>query len=223
MRKTLLMAGLVLLILPNAASAQQSDKDRCFSDPLDVEQIKACRNLLPLYEFPDDLAAVHFRRALGYQALGQLDDVIVDTSRALDLLRAFEKRRTDRIATIRNQSLLLRAKTYIAKGQDDLADADIEKLVAVSTPLGVERSEASHYNNRAWYYHLIGADAKGLLEVMKALEIDPKDARIIETRAEIYEKLGRRDEAIADYRAALAGDPAMKSAKDGLARMGGTP
>jgi len=223
MRKILLIAGLVLPMLPNPASAKTSDLDRCFGDPLGVEQIKACRDSLPLYPFPDDLAAIHYRRALGYETLGQLDDVILDTSIALDLLRAFEKRRGDRIANIRYQTLLLRAKSYVAKGQDALADADIEKLVTVSTPLGVERSEAGHYNGRAWYYHLIGADAKGLPEVMKALELDPKDARIIETRAEIYERLGRREDAITDYHAALAGDPAMKSAQDGLARMGVTP
>lgn len=223
MRKTLLIAGLVLLTLPNAASAQQSDKDRCFSDPLDVEQIKACRNLLPLYEFPDDLAAVHFRRALGYEALGQLDDVIVDTSITLDLLRAFEKRRGDRIASIRYQALLLRAKTYVAKGKDDLAAADIDRLVTVSADPAVVTPEGTRDNNRAWFYHLIGADAKGLPDVMKALEINPKQPGFIETRAEIYEKLGRREEAVADYRAALAGNPEMKSAKDGLARMGVTP
>lgn len=210
-------------MLPNAVSAKTSDVDLCFGEPLGVEQIKACRNLLPLYEFPDDLAAVHYRRAMGYEALGQLDDVIVDTSITLDLLRAFEKRKTGRIPSIRYQALLLRAKTYIAKGKSDLADADIDRLVTVTSDPAVETSEASRYNNRAWFYHVIGADTKALPDVMKALEIDPQKPAIIETRAEIYEKLGRREEAIADYRAALAGKPDMQSAKDGLTRMGVTP
>jgi len=93
----------------------------------------------------------------------------------------------------------------------------------VNADPAVAAPEGTPYNNRAWFYHLIGADAKGLPDVMKALEINPKQPGFIETRAEIYEKLNRRDEAIADYRAALAGNPEMKSAKDGLARLGAIP
>jgi tetratricopeptide (TPR) repeat protein len=222
MRKILVIAGLVLFVLPDTALAQHADGVRCNAEPLNAEQIQACTNLLPVPFTPGDMAAVHYRRALGYQALGQLDDVIVDTSRAIELLNGFD-RKIGRIAAIRYSAYLLRAKTYEAKGQSDLAKADIEKLATLTWNRAGEKPAAEVYNSRAWYYHLIGADAKGLPDVMKALELDPKQPNFIETRAEIYEKMGRREEAVADYRAALAGTPIMQSAKDGLARLGATP
>jgi len=54
----------------------------------------------------------------------------------------------------------------------------------------------------------------------KAIALDPNNANAIETRAEIYEKLGRHDQAVADYQTALALAPTMKSAEDGLKRLG---
>jgi tetratricopeptide (TPR) repeat protein len=166
------------------------------------------------------MATIRYRRALGYQAQGQLDDVVTDTSQAIELLNRID-RKIPRMELLKYRTYQLRAQAYAAKGQSDLADADIDRLLTLSAGL-VTKSDARSYNNRAWAYHLIGADAKALPIVMKALELE-KAPNILETRAEIYEKLGRRDEAIADYRAALAGAPTMQSAKDGLARMGVTP
>lgn len=219
MRKILLMAGFALLSASNGASAQQADILRCNSDPLNAEQISACTRLLPAAFPPGDMATVHYRRALGYQSLGQLDDAIADTSQAIELLRKID-RKIGRMEDLKYRVYQLRAKVHSAKGQSDLADADIDQAVAVSAgPAG--KSEARNYNNRAWTYHLIGEDAKALPIVMKSLELE-RSPNALETRAEIYEKLGRREEAIADYRAALAGAPTMQSAKDGLARMGVT-
>jgi Tfp pilus assembly protein PilF len=79
------------------------------------------------------------------------------------------------------------------------------------------------YNSRAWTYHVKGEDAKGLPDAEKAVALAPKDANSIETRAEIYEKLGQRDKALADFRVALKLAPAMKEARDGVKRLGGTP
>lgn len=219
MRKILLITGLVLLAAPNAATAQQADILRCNSDPLNAEQVSACTKLLPAPFPPGDMATIHYRRALGYQALGQFDDVVTDASQAIELLSRID-RKIARMEALKYRAYQLRAKAYAAKGQSDLADADIEQAVALSAdPAG--KSDARNYNNRAWAYHLIGEDAKALPIVMKSLELE-KSPNALETRAEIYEKLGRRDEAIADYRAALVGAPTMQSAKDGLARMGVT-
>jgi tetratricopeptide (TPR) repeat protein len=79
------------------------------------------------------------------------------------------------------------------------------------------------YGNRAWAYHLKGEDAKGLRDADMALQLEPENADVLETRAEIHEKLGQRDKAIADYRAALKIDPAMKQAQDGLGRLHAAP
>lgn len=166
------------------------------------------------------MATIHYRRALGYQALGQLDDAITDLSQAIELLGKID-RKISRMEALKYRAYQLRAKLHSVKGQSDLADADIEQMAALSeNPVG--KSDARSYNSRAWAYHLIGEDAKALPIVMKALQLETSPS-ILETRAEIYEKLGRREEAIADYRAALARAPAMQPAKDGLARMGVAP
>lgn len=217
-----MIASLVLLAASSTATAQQTEILRCNAPPLDAEQMSACTKLLAMPLAPGDMATILYRRALNYEASGQLDNVIADTSRAIELLNGLD-RKIARMAFLRNREYQLRAKAYVAKGQDGLADADIEQLVALNANLNAKQSDAATYNNRAWYYHLIGADAKALPIITKALALAPKEPAILETRAEIYEKLGRRDEAIADYRAALAGSPAMKPAKDGLARLAASP
>ena len=220
MRRILVIAGLVLLAAANTATAQQADILRCNSDPLNAEQVSACTKLLSALLPPGDMATIRYRRALGYQAQGRLDDVVTDTSQAIDLLNRID-RKIARMELLKYRAYQLRAKAYAAKGQSDLADADIEQAVTlIAGPAA--KPDAKLYNNRAWAYHLIGADAKALPIVTKSLELE-KSPNALETRAEIYEKLGRREEAIADYRAALAGAPTMQSAKDGLARMGVTP
>ena len=62
---------------------------------------------------------------------------------------------------------------------------------------------ADAYNGRARAYHLRGDDGRALPDAMKAVALAPQGADSVETRGEIYERLGRRDDAIADYRAAL--------------------
>lgn len=81
---------------------------------------------------------------------------------------------------------------------------------------------AMAYNNRAWAYHVKGEDAKGLPDAEQAVALEPIASRL-DTRAEIYEKLGRRDQAIADYRAALKLDQNYAAAINGLKRLGAKP
>ena len=219
MRKALLTAGLVLFMLPNAASAQQTDILRCNSDPLNAEQVSACTKLLSAPLPPGDMATIRYRRALGYQALGQLDDAITDASQAIEWLGKVDRKIT-RMEALKYRTYQLRAKLHSVRGQSDLADADIEQAVALTDPAG--KSDARRYNSPAWAYQLIGEVAKALPIVMKSLQLETSP-NALETRAEIYEKLGRREEAIADYRAALARAPSMQPAKDGLVRMGVTP
>lgn len=146
----------------------------------------------------------YYYRAQARNLKGDAAGAMPDVAKALEL-------------TPRDPELLaLRAVLHQNTGDSDAAIADYTAAIAIFPA-------ARFYNNRAWALHIKGDDAKGLPDAMKALERNPKQPSFLETRAEIYEKLGRRDDAIADYRAALAGAPAMQSAKDGLARMGVTP
>jgi tetratricopeptide (TPR) repeat protein len=61
---------------------------------------------------------------------------------------------------------------------------------------------------------------QGLADAERALELDPNYLPALETRAQIFEALGRREEAIADFRRALALDPKLKESAEGLERLG---
>ncbi|GAG93050.1 unnamed protein product [marine sediment metagenome] len=54
----------------------------------------------------------------------------------------------------------------------------------------------------------------------KSLELRPNDAHALDTRGSIFEALGRREEAIADFRQALAKNPSIQNSKDALKRLG---
>ncbi len=65
--------------------------------------------------------------------------------------------------------------------------------------------------------------AKGLPDANRSLRLNPKNASALDTRGHIFRVLGRRAEAIRDFRAALKLKPGMKSARDGLGKLGVKP
>ena len=81
----------------------------------------------------------------------------------------------------------------------------------------------SAYNNRAWCYFKTGRAAQGLPDAERSLQLRPNDAPTLGTRGQIFEVLGRTEEAIADFRRALAVDPNMRDSKEGLKRLGASP
>ena len=113
------------------------------------------------------------------------------------------------------------AATQCGSPNPDLAIAGCTALI--QTQHQTKQMLAFAYNNRAWAYHHKGDDQAGLRDVDMALILAPNNAAVIETRAEINEKLGKRDQAVADYRAALKLDPKMAQASDGLKRLGAKP
>jgi tetratricopeptide (TPR) repeat protein len=59
-----------------------------------------------------------------------------------------------------------------------------------------------------------------LPDAEKSLALRPNDAATLGIRGHIFEALGRREEAIADFRRALANNPDMQENKDALKRLG---
>jgi Tfp pilus assembly protein PilF len=60
----------------------------------------------------------------------------------------------------------------------------------------------------------------------QAIALDSKYAPAYDTRAHIYEALGKREQAIADFRKALAldpNDPLVEMTREGLRRLGAQP
>ncbi len=109
-----------------------------------------------------------------------------------------------------------RSTGYSDKKQYDLAIQDQTRAIQL------DPTNASAYYNRAGDYHNKGEDAKALPDADRSIALAPT-ANHFQIRGEIYEKLGQRDQAIADYRAALRLDPNRKSSLAGLQRLGVTP
>jgi Tfp pilus assembly protein PilF len=61
-----------------------------------------------------------------------------------------------------------------------------------------------------------GEAAKGLLDIDRALSLDPDSAYVHHVKASILAALGRRDDAIAEYKKALALAPDLQESVEGL-------
>jgi tetratricopeptide (TPR) repeat protein len=153
---------------------------------------------------PPYRAAVHNARADLYLKLGRYDDAIADENEAIAFNPGLER------------AYYNRGWAEMKKGAYDAAIADYTRAIAI-------QPDFSLYNNRAWSRHLKGDDSGGLADAEEAVKLAPKNPFCLGTRAAIYQKLGRRDEAIADYRAAFALDPQDPEAIDGLKRLGVSP
>jgi tetratricopeptide (TPR) repeat protein len=114
-------------------------------------------------------------------------------------------------------SLVNRAFEYSQKGDYPRAVADYSKAIELEP----RRFDARQ--GRAWAHLKRGDPAQGLPDADLALQIKPGDPQALDARGHIYEALGRREEAIADFRRALAAEPRMTGSKDGLRRLGASP
>jgi tetratricopeptide (TPR) repeat protein len=153
---------------------------------------------------PPYQAAIHNARADIYLKLARYDDAIADENEAISLNPGLER------------AYYNRGWAYMKKGAYDAAIADYTRAIAINPDFSI-------YNNRAWTHHLEGDDSGGLADADEAVKLAPKNPFCLGTRAAIYETLGRRDDAIADYRAAFALDPKDPEAIDGLKRLGVSP
>ena len=65
--------------------------------------------------------------------------------------------------------------------------------------------------------------ADGLPDVKRALELQPQLSHAYDTRGHIYEALGVKEKAVADFRQALALNPAIAASREALKRLSAAP
>jgi len=106
-----------------------------------------------------------------------------------------------------------RGNAYLRTRQYDQAIDDFTAAITL------EQSPWA-FDGRASANHVEGRDEQALPDADRAVALGPGNVHFLETRAAIFEKLGRRDEAVADYLAALKIEPTMPAAKKGLKRLG---
>lgn len=116
------------------------------------------------------------------------------------------------------------AMAYTARGWDFANTRRYERAIPdFDAAIKLDPANATAYQGRAWTYHLKGDDAQALPDADKAVALAPAEGFGLTTRAAINAQLGRRDQAIADYRAALKLDLHDDRAQRGLAALGVAP
>jgi tetratricopeptide (TPR) repeat protein len=193
-------AILMLLWLPLAAYAgpledceQAQDVDR---------RVDGCT--VRISQYPRD-ATAFFNRGSAYLGRDDLDRAIADYARVIQIDPAY------------SPAYYYRGIAYERREQYNAAIADLSKAVEINPRHG------SALNARARVYLKTDQHTLALADAERAVSLDPFDEEFLDTRAHVYEVLGRVQEATADYRRLLSKNPSMKSATDGLARLGVSP
>ena len=114
-------------------------------------------------------------------------------------------------------SYVNRAFEYVGKGDYVRSIADYSRAIEIDPGRWDARQ------GRAWASFKAGKAAEGLGDADAALKLKPDWAPALDTRGHILEALGRREEAIADFRRALASEPRLQGSRDGLRRLGAAP
>jgi tetratricopeptide (TPR) repeat protein len=94
------------------------------------------------------------------------------------------------------------------------AFADLNRAIELDPRSGVA------FAYRAVVYKMSGQTDVGLKDAETAEKLDPDGPEVLWARGEIEEAQGRTEPAVADYKRALSLQPRLKSAADGLQRLG---
>jgi tetratricopeptide (TPR) repeat protein len=189
----------VLMLLWQAVAAHAGPLEDC-EQAQDIDRrIQGCTDRVR--QFPRD-AAAFFNRGSAYLRKGDLDRAIADHTRVIEIDPAY------------GTAYYHRGIAYESRQQYDQAIADFGKAVEINSRHGAA------FDARARIYLKTDQRILALRDAERAVSLDPFDEEILGTRAHVYETLGRTQEAIADYRRLLSSNPSMKSAIDGLTRLG---
>ena len=176
-----------------------------------LESLEATWLLQDLYEeqikffsdhitcFPGDVAA-YSGRAAGHWYSAQLHDAVRDYTRALELDP------TD-ILSRSGRGQVLAELGESARGMEDL-DATLRSLLEVpksvaDQPQWYKEVEAFVRRGRGIALAQMGQMQEALNEIEESVTLSPENAWVYYSRAQIYERLGERENALADYQAAL--------------------
>jgi tetratricopeptide (TPR) repeat protein len=189
----------ILMLLWQAVAAHAGPLEDC-EQARDIDRrILGCTERVRQY--PGD-AKAFFNRGSAYLSKGDLDRAIGDNAQVIEIDPAYAS------------AYYHRGIAYERREQYDQAIADFGKTVEINPRHG------GAFDARARIYLKTSQHTLALRDAERAVSLDPFDEKFLDTRAHVYEALGRTQEAIADYRRVLSSNPSLKSAIDGLARLG---
>ena len=190
----------ILMLLWQAGAAHAGPLEDCFEQVEDIDRrIDGCTDRI--LQFPRDATAI-FNRGSAYLSKGDFDSAIADYTRVIQIDPAY------------SITYYYRGTAYERREQYNQAIADFSKTVEINPRHG------GAFNARARIYLKTDQRVLALRDAERAVSLDPFDENSLDTRAHLYEALGRTQEAVADYRRVLSSNPSMKSAIDGLRRLG---
>jgi len=181
-------------------------------------------------------AAAYRSRAEAKLDIGHHEEAIEDLSRAiafdvgnaeLYLLRGQAYLATDNLAgALKDFSHVIEldprsARGYAARGlANGLAQSFEQALSDLNRAIELDPRSSIAFANRAMVYKLSGQPDVGLKDVETALKLDQDGPEALWAKGEIEEAQGATEQAVADFKRALAAKPGLKLASDGLQRLG---
>src|SRR5262249_53212668 len=111
--------------------------------------------------------------------------------------------------------------TYLARGDSYKDKHDHDRAIAdYGEAIRLDPNDWHAYGSRALILHYDKKDYEGAIaHLNEALRIQPRDATYLSVRGTSYEQRGEIDKALADFRSALAIDPALTPATEGVQRI----
>ncbi|MET3334482.1 MULTISPECIES: caspase family protein [Bradyrhizobium] len=195
MRRLLLIPALLAALpwsAPSFAQARSQLGPLCTTDTTPADKmIDACNKIIALKVFRgEQLATIHFWRAVGWNKKGDYAKVITDATEAIRLQPS-------------QAAYNLRGSAYYDKGEYDIAIADFDDALKLGPPSGI----IFHNRGNAWR----GKHdyAKAIADYDMSIKADPKSAFSFQNRGISKQALGDLDDALADINQAIRLDPSL--------------
>jgi tetratricopeptide (TPR) repeat protein len=195
MRRLLVALCLLAATLWTAPAAAQSRNQLgplCTTDTTPADKmIDACNKIIALKVFRgEQLATIHFWRAVGWNKKGDYAKVITDATEAIRLQPS-------------QAAYNLRGSAYYDKGDYDIAIADFDDALKLGPPSG------TIFHNRGNAWRGKHDYAKAIADYDMAIKADPKAAFSFQNRGISKQALGDLDGALADINQAIRLDPSL--------------
>ncbi|PIT02172.1 peptidase C14, caspase catalytic subunit p20 [Bradyrhizobium nitroreducens] len=195
MRRLLVALSLLAATLwsaPAAAQARNQLGPLCTTDTTPADKmIDACNKIIALKVFRgEQLATIHFWRAVGWNKKGDYSKVITDATEAIRLQPS-------------QAAYNLRGSAYYDKGDYEIAISDFDDALKLGPPSG------TIFHNRANAWRGKHDYAKAIADYDLAIKADPKSAFSFQNRGISKQALGDLDGALADINQAIRLDPTL--------------
>lgn len=195
MRRLLVALSLLAATLwsaPAVAQARNQLGALCTTDTTPADKmIDACNKIFALKVFRgEQLATIHFWRAVGWNKKGDYSRAITDATEAIRLQPS-------------QAAYNLRGSAYYDKGDYEIAITDFDDALKLGPPSGII------FHNRGNSWRGKHDYARAIADYDMSIKADPKSAFSFQNRGISKQALGDLDGALADVNQAIRLDPSL--------------